>query len=123
MRGIRLSLRVAARNLSLTCRALAAGELDIIAGNATDGLIAALDLVALEDDRQYFPPCQAVYVARQATLAAAPPLAGAIRSLDNAIDTAARRRMSAAADQEKRSPREIAADFRAARSRKPSAQP
>ncbi|OYT68568.1 MAG: hypothetical protein CFK52_14745 [Chloracidobacterium sp. CP2_5A] len=64
MRGIRLSLRVAARNLSLTCRALAAGELDIIAGNATDGLIAALDLVALEDNCQYFPPCQAVYVCR-----------------------------------------------------------
>ncbi len=101
-------------DLSLTYRALAAGELDIIAGNATDGLIAALDLVALEDDLQYFPPYQAVYVARQAALVAAPPLAEAIRSLDNAIDTDAMRRMNAAADGARRAPREIAADFLAA---------
>src|SRR5204863_7365669 len=52
-------------DLSLTYKALQSGELDIIAGNSTDGLIAALDLYQLEDDRHYFPPYQAVYIARQ----------------------------------------------------------
>ena len=49
----------------LTYRALQSGELDIIAGNSTDGLISALDLFQLEDDRRYFPPYQAVFIARQ----------------------------------------------------------
>ena len=52
-------------DLSLTYRALQAGELDIIAGNSTDGLIAALDLFQLADDKHYFPPYQAVFVARR----------------------------------------------------------
>ena len=52
-------------DLSLTYRALQSGELDIIAGNSTDGLIAALDLFQLADDRHYFPPYQAVFIARQ----------------------------------------------------------
>src|SRR5436190_671639 len=52
-------------DLSLTYKALQSGELDIIAGNSTDGLIAALDLYQLQDDRHYFPPYQAVFIARQ----------------------------------------------------------
>lgn len=110
-------------DLSLTYRALATGELDIIAGNATDGRIAALDLVALEDDRRYFPPYQAVYVVRRAAWEAAPALAEAVRLLDGVIDTDAMRRMNDAVDGAKRSPREVAADFLAARSRPASPAP
>ena len=51
-------------DLALTYRALASGELDIIAGNSTDGLISALDLFQLADDQHYFPPYQAVFIAR-----------------------------------------------------------
>ena len=101
-------------DLALTYRALAAGELDIIAGNATDGLIAALDLVALEDDRHYFPPYQAVYVVRQAAWSEVPLLAEVVQSLAGAISTAAMQRMNYAVDGEKRTPREVAADFWAA---------
>jgi hypothetical protein len=50
-------------DLSLTYRALASGQVDLIAGNSTDGLIAALDLFQLADDRKYFPPYQAVFIA------------------------------------------------------------
>ena len=42
-------------DLALTYQALKSGQLDIIAGNSTDGLISALDLFQLEDDRKYFP--------------------------------------------------------------------
>ena len=45
-------------------------QVDVVAGNSTDGLIAALGMVVLEDDRHYFPPYQAVTVVRAATLRA-----------------------------------------------------
>ena len=64
-------------DLSLTYRALASGQVDLIAGDATAGLIASLDLVALEDNRHYFPPYDAVPVARASTLLRHP--AGAAR--------------------------------------------
>jgi len=39
--------------------ALAAGSVDIIDGYSTDGLLARHDLIALEDDRHFFPPYEA----------------------------------------------------------------
>jgi len=40
-------------------QALAAGEVDVIDGYSTDGLIARYNLVILEDDRRFFPPYEA----------------------------------------------------------------
>ena len=47
-------------DLNLIYRALAAGEIDVTAGDATSGLIEALQLAVLEDDRHYFPVYDAV---------------------------------------------------------------
>ena len=80
-------------------QALASSSLDIIAGNSTDGLIAALDLVQLEDDRHYFPPYQAVYIARQDAL---PGLKQIFDKLTNAISTAEMRRLNYEVDGKKR---------------------
>jgi len=52
-------------SLDLTYTALSSHQVDLIAGNSTDGRIAALDLVQLEDDRHYFPPYEAVFVIRR----------------------------------------------------------
>ena len=52
-------------SLDLTYNALSSRKLDLIAGNSTDGRIAALDLFQLEDDRHYFPPYEAVFIVRQ----------------------------------------------------------
>src|SRR6266436_4648537 len=49
-------------DLGLIYRALVDHQVDIVAGNSTDGLIDSLGLVALEDDRQYFPPYAAAVV-------------------------------------------------------------
>ena len=95
-------------DLSLTYRALRSGELDLIAGNSTDGLIAALDLVQLQDDRRYFPPYQAVYIARQDKLQA---LKNAFERLNNAITTDEMRTLNYEVDGHKRSPREVAAEW------------
>jgi osmoprotectant transport system permease protein len=95
-------------DLSLTYRALASGELDIIAGNSTDGLIAALDLFQLADDRHYFPPYEAVFIARSD---AAGTLRGAFEALAGAISTDDMRAMNYEVDGKKRSPREVAAEW------------
>lgn len=93
-------------DLSLTYRALAAGELDIIAGNSTDGLISALDLFQLEDDRRYFPPYEAVFVARGDKAELLRPV---FERLRNAISTDEMRKMNLEVDGNKRQPREVAA--------------
>ncbi len=95
-------------DLALTYRALHSGELDIIAGNSTDGLIAVLDLFQLEDDRRYFPPYQAVFVARISSVDA---LARAFAKLSDAISTEEMRKMNYEVDGNKRSPKEVAADW------------
>jgi glycine betaine/choline ABC-type transport system substrate-binding protein len=75
-------------DLGLTYRALADGRVDVIAGNSTDGLIAALDLVVLEDDRRYFPPYHAAPVARRAVLERHPAVGGALAELAGRISDA-----------------------------------
>ena len=89
---------------SLIYRALASGEVDLIAGDATAGLIPALDLAVLEDDRKYFPPYDAVPVVRTETLLQHPALNRALERLAGRIDEATMRRLNAAVDVEKRDP-------------------
>jgi glycine betaine/choline ABC-type transport system substrate-binding protein len=95
-------------DLSLTYRALASSDLDIIAGNSTDGLIAALDLVQLEDDRHYFPPYQAVFIVRQDAPAV---LNEVLEKLAGAISTEEMRRLNFEVDGKKKTPREVAAEW------------
>ena len=95
-------------DLSLTYRALQSGELDIIAGNSTDGLIAALDLYQLADDKHYFPPYQAVFIARQDVTEI---LNETFEKLTNAIATDEMRRLNYEVDGNKRTPKDVAAEW------------
>ena len=99
-------------DLSLTYRALAGGQVDLIAGNSTDGLIDKLGLVQLEDDRRYFPPYEAVPVMRL------PELEPALRSLAGRVTDADMRRLNYAVDGDHRDPREVVREFLAADERK-----
>ena len=54
--GLRFAEAPRIMDLGLITRALKDRQVDLIAGNNTDGLIPALDLFVLEDDRHYFPP-------------------------------------------------------------------
>ena len=85
-------------DLGLTYRALASDQVDLIAGNSTDGVIDALGLFALADDRHFFPPYDAVIVSRSdiARKCAAAP--AALRSLGGSFDEAAMRRLNYAID-------------------------
>ena len=103
-----------AMDLGLTYRALADGRVDVIAGNSTDGLIAALDLLVLADDRRYFPPYHAAPVIRRSTLERHPAVAGALAELAGRISDAEMRRLNAQADVEHRDLAAIARDWLAA---------
>jgi osmoprotectant transport system permease protein len=109
--GLKFSEQPREMDLSLTYRALASGQVDLIAGNSTDGLIAALDLVQLEDDRHYFPPYEAVILARQDTLARTPDVAEALAHLRNAISTDEMRRLNYEVDGKKRDPKQVVGEW------------
>ena len=94
-------------DLSLTYIALSSRQVDLIAGNSTDGRIAQLDLVQLTDDRRYFPPYEAVYLIRQDTLARTPQLRDALARLANAISTDEMRQLNYEIDGNKRDPKEV----------------
>jgi osmoprotectant transport system permease protein len=95
-------------DLSLTYRALQSGQVDIIAGNSTDGLIAVLDLFQLTDDKKYFPPYQAVFIARSDK---ADVLRETFERLNNAISTDEMRRLNYAVDGEKLTPKQAAENW------------
>jgi osmoprotectant transport system substrate-binding protein len=85
-------------DLGLVYRALIDHQVDIVAGNSTDGLIDSLGLVALEDDRHYFPPYDAVPVVRQSTLLQFPRLRAALADLGGKLSAADMRRLNYAVD-------------------------
>ena len=98
-------------DLSLTYRALAEKQVDLIAGNSTDGLISRYGLVQLEDDRNYFPPYDAVPVVRRATLEKYPELRAILKQLGGILTVGEMRRLNYAVDGEKRQPKEVARSF------------
>lgn len=95
-------------DLALTYRALQSGQVDIIAGNSTDGLIAALDLFQLADDKKYFPPYQAVYIARSDKTRV---LSEIFDRLKDSITTDEMRRLNYMVDGENATPREAASKW------------
>lgn len=98
-------------DLNLIYRAVSAGEIDVTAGDATSGLVEAMGLVILDDDRRYFPVYDAVPLARTAVLLRHPPVDAALRALSGRLDAATMRRMNAAVDTERQSPRDVAGAF------------
>jgi osmoprotectant transport system permease protein len=94
-------------DLSLTYIALSSGQVDLIAGNSTEGRIAQLDLVQLVDDKLYFPPYEAVYLVRHDTLTRVPQLREVLERLGNAISTDEIRQLNFEIDANKRDPKEV----------------
>jgi osmoprotectant transport system substrate-binding protein len=97
--NLRVATAPRTMDLGLTYKALASNEVDLIAGNSTDGLIDSLGLVVLEDDRHYFPPYDAVVVMRNDIPT---PCRGALESLKGTIDDATMRRLNYEVDGKKR---------------------
>jgi len=109
--GLRFAAPPTAMELGLTYRALADGRVDAIAGNSTDGLIPALDLVVLEDDRRYFPPYHAAPVVRRAVLERYPEVRRALAELAGRLTEVEMRRLNARADVDRQDLAVIARDW------------
>jgi glycine betaine/choline ABC-type transport system substrate-binding protein len=101
-------------DLGLLYRALVDRQVDLVAGNATDGQIESLGLAVLEDDRQYFPPYEAAPVVREAVLRRHPPLAAALERLGGKLSVETMRRLNYAVDGEHRNPADVVREFRGA---------
>jgi osmoprotectant transport system permease protein len=109
--GLRFAEQPREMDLSLTYIALASNKVDLIAGNSTEGRIAAMDLVQLEDDRRYFPPYEAVYLVRKDSLTRLQVLSEVMAKLANAITTEDMRQLNYEVDANKRSPEEVVRDW------------
>jgi len=112
--GLAFAARPAEMDLGLLYPALAQGKVDVIAGNSTDGLIAAMSLRVLDDDRRYFPPYEAAFVVRGDTWKD-DRVRRALEALSGAISPDAMRAMNASVDRDRKQPAEVAAEFLARR--------
>jgi len=102
--GLRFAAPPSAMDLGLTYRALADGRVDLIAGDSTNGLISALKLQRLEDDRAYFPPYDAVPVFNQASLRRHPELVPLLDRLSGRLSATTMQRLNAAVDLQGQTP-------------------
>jgi osmoprotectant transport system substrate-binding protein len=100
-------------DLGLLYRALKDRQIDLAAGNGTDGVIAALDMTVLEDDLHYFPPYEAAPVVNDDVLRRFPQLASTLTELANTISDDEMRRMNYAVDGEHRDVVDVVTEFRA----------
>ena len=102
-------------DLGLIYRALVDHQVDIVAGNSTDGLIDSLGLAALADDRHYFPPYDAVPIVRQSTLARFPQLRAALADLAGKLSASDIRRLNHAVDAQHQDAAAVVRQFRSSK--------
>jgi len=113
--GLHFASQPSVMDLGLIYRALVDKKVDVVAGNSTDGLIDALHLVALVDDRHYFPPYDAVPVVRHETLVRFPQLRSALADLAGKISAEEMRHLNAGVDADQRDVAAVARAFLASK--------
>ena len=109
--GLKFDEQPREMDLSLTYIALSSGQVDLIAGNSTEGRIAALDLVQLADDRRYFPPYEAVYMVRRDSLTRVSALREVLGKLVRSISTEEMRQLNYEVDANKRGIPEVVREW------------
>jgi osmoprotectant transport system substrate-binding protein len=109
--GLRFAAPPRVMDLGLLAPALKDHQIDIAAGNATDGLIPALDLFVMEDDRHYFPPYEAVAVIRQQTVREHPEIMQSIADLGAKISDHEMQQLNYALDGQHRDVKDVAHEF------------
>ena len=109
--GLPLKGPVRTMDLGLIYKALEQRQVDMAAGNATDGSLSILDVTVLQDDRHYFPPYEAAIAVRRDSLAAHPSLRNALAELSGKFTDAAMQKLNYQIDGKHRPLREVAQDF------------
>jgi osmoprotectant transport system substrate-binding protein len=109
--GLRFAGSPQIMDLGLLTRALKDKQVDLIAGNTTDGLIPALDLFVLEDDKHYFPPYEAVPIIRRQTTADHPEVKAALDELAGKISDDDMRQLNYDVDGQHRDVKQVVREF------------
>jgi osmoprotectant transport system substrate-binding protein len=110
--GLRFAGAPRVMDLGLLYRALEAHQVDMVAGNSTDGPIRALGLVVLEDDRHYFPPYQAVPLVREDSIRRHPEIQTALDRLAGMVTAEEVQAMNDAVDAQHRDVGDVVREFR-----------
>jgi osmoprotectant transport system permease protein len=110
--GLQFAAPPSAMDLGLTYRALADGQVDLIAGDSTNGLIPSLKLQILEDDLHYFPPYDAVPVFNGASLRRHPELVAVVDRLAGRLSASTMQRLNASVELERQTPEAVARRWR-----------
>jgi len=81
-------------DLGLLYRALDQDMVNMVAGNATDGLLLSMDVTVLEDDRGVFPPYHAAFVLRGESVRHEPLMQEALQQLSGTLSSDTMRRLN-----------------------------
>ena len=109
--GLRLNGTPKTMDLGLLYQALSKHQVEMVAGNSTDGMLSVLPVKVLEDDRHYFPPYECALVMREEAARQFPGLRPALVELSGKINSNTMRRLNYELDGKHRPAREIARDF------------
>jgi len=110
--GLHFDVAPRVMDLGLLYRALAAKQVDMVAGNSTDGPIRAQGFVVLADDRHYFPPYEAVPLVREDSVAKHPEIQVAVQRLAGRVSADEVRAMNDAVDAQHRDVGDVVREFR-----------
>jgi osmoprotectant transport system substrate-binding protein len=110
--GLKLDGSPRTMDLGLLYRALESEQVDMVAGNSTDGPIRVLGAVVLVDDKHYFPPYQAVPLMRFDSLQRHPGIQVAMNRLADKVSAAEMQMMNEAVDGQHRDVRDVVRQFR-----------
>ena len=109
--GLKFAETPRVMDLGLLYRAIESRQVDVAVGSNTDGLIAALGLVVLEDDKHYFPPYEAVPIVRREALERHPQVRQVLLRLTGRITAEDMRQMNYAVDGEKKDAADVVKKF------------
>ncbi len=112
--GLKLDGPPRTMDLGLLYRALEQGDVTMVAGSATDGLLSVLDVTILRDDRRAFPPYQAALVVREDALSSTPKLEGALLELSGKLTERTMQSLNYAVDGKHEPVESVARSFRKA---------
>jgi osmoprotectant transport system substrate-binding protein len=113
--GLKFEGQPRVMDLGLLYRALSADQVDMVAGNSTDGPIRALGFVIMADDKHYFPPYEAVPLVRQDSVAKHPEIQAAIQRLAGKVSADEVQAMNDAVDAQHRDVGDVVREFRKAK--------
>ena len=108
--GLRFS-SLKTMDLGLLYNALGNSQANMIAANATDGLLSKGEFKILDDDKHAFPPYEVGIAARQAALSANPGLRDALAQLSGKFNNAKMQQLNFQVDVRHESVAKVAADF------------